>query len=254
MTKQLKYPEFVERMFACKERIAQTRSAEIPKCGDIVQYTNRFGDYNANASLKENTDGTITILKMGRHDLLCADKTGITFYDSTQQGLTILKSQLRYLGSKEKSFRLMRTDKADDTMPFKTTVSVWEYTEPNPVYGEYSSRDWCKAIVPDWSSNDSDSYFWGGTHFVRYSDKEDWLRYIRGVMFDGKIPGQKVIFHYRERFKPISKRKWDNTMLPVSSRLLGGQKMPCKFSYDNNSRIVTIYWQQGGDLCHEIAC
>jgi hypothetical protein len=141
---------------------------------------------------------------------------------------------------------------AGGAVHFEAEVSVWEYKEVNPRYGDYTTKDWDRfyvSYIADKPKNthSCEPYKWTVSHqamshtaFSTQDDYDAWLKTIRGVKFDGNWPNQTVVFGYREKRQLIDKEAWDSLDLPKDTRQCNGINM-VKVEYDDENHLVNVY-------------
>lgn len=134
------------------ELIENTRSTTEPKIGDIVQYTNEYGDYYETAHIqKVCKDGTINICEQPYVPFIInKDSNGI--YCSTSGGAwcDLPTGKLVYIGKREKTFCDWGNCGccADGAIEFNAKVSVWEYVDEN---NRFISKNGYKFTTKDFN-------------------------------------------------------------------------------------------------------
>ena len=120
-----------------------------PVAGDTVTYTTRGGDYYPQAHI-ERSDGREAQLCLLPRMPFCHEKEGRTCYN-TEGGpwVTTDPGLLLPDGIRGKQFRTWgHTGRHENgAVLFHTSVRAWKYTEPEPLYGEYTTKEWTKYLI-----------------------------------------------------------------------------------------------------------
>ena len=167
---------------------------------------------------------------------------------------------LKLIGKRLKAFKFFSQHcytPAGSALIFYTEVNVWEYKEDNPLYGDYSTKDWQRYYVsycvdergkPKNGRSYRYSDYINGLGFVDKEDYEAWLKTLRGVEFKGNDPNQTVVFGYKERDHLVDKDEWDVLGFPMDARLCNGVNL-CKVVYDDEAHVIDVYrFSNSGDL------
>jgi len=136
----------------------------------------------------------------------------------------------------------------DNSGTFCSGVNVWEYEQPDKLYGGFTTRDRDKHYISykaDKHGQPVDgsqyTYFGDGFAFVRRSDYEAWRDTFRGVEFKGNWPNQTVVFTYKRIEKLVSEDEYNALALPVDTRLMNASIIDVKVEYDDELHTVTEY-------------
>lgn len=235
------------------ETIENSRSEQQIQVGDIVEYTTKYGDYYKNAhieSFDKYEDNMWHICEQPYIPFIGLNKDGNNIYCSTSGGAwTNIPNTLKYLGKRKKLFKDWGSCGAcgNGSVCFEAEVNVWEYKEPNALYGEYTTKDYNKQYISycvDECGNPKNGsqyrYFGNGIAFANKDDYNAWLKTYRSVEFKGNWKNQTVVFGYREDNKLIRKDEWYKLNLPIDTRLCNGIN-PCKVEYDDKNHIIKVY-------------
>ena len=124
---------------------------------------------------------------------------------------------------------------------------MWEYRQPYPLFGEYSTKYYDRHYIShcvDERGNPKN-----GSRYRYVSDSENfetseeynvWLKTFRGVEFKGHWPNQTVVFCYKRVEKLLSEAEYNALDLPVDTRMCNGV-IEVKVFYDDVLRTVTEY-------------
>ena len=125
---------------------------------------------------------------------------------------------------------------------FHTFVRAWKYTEPDPLYGKYTTKEWTRYIIecqPD--IEPADAFVYRNEAFTLYS-KEELERLVgilHGKLFNGFRPGLFILWAYRMEWKELPAWEWN--MLKADTHLSFLGISPVRIQTDHKRHIVTIY-------------
>lgn len=225
--------------------IEQTRDSSRPMPGDIVEFTNRYGEYYRNAHIENVEKNELYICEQPYVPFASKISHEVCF--STSGGAWLyIPGSLKRIGSRAKRF----TDWghcgacADGAVDFFAEVNVWEYIETEPFFGEYTTKDYCKEYVYDSSKNSSPSgrLYHRENHAYRTENEYlAWLVTYHGVEFEGFRENQTVVFHYRKNELLISKDEWNALELPTDTRMMNGTIIDIKYHTDEETHTIFEY-------------
>lgn len=247
----------VDKANAYVQLIESTRSNVQPKAGDRLRLTTKHGDYYSSAHIEGDypwgDEPSYNICECPYVPFIgiTENKDGIWCSTSGGAWQGVPKDKLRYVGREKKLFCDWghMGACAGGAMYFEAEVSVWEYAEPNPKYGTYTTKDWNRQYI-SFCENPKDGspyrYFGDG---MAYKDREDylaWLKTHKGVEFEGNWPNQTVVFFYRTEHRFVTKEEYLSLDLPVDTRMWNGSICNCKFEYDDENHKI-IEYSYGGN-------
>ena len=231
-------------------RLIESTRKEKPCPGDIVDYTNEYGEYNQNTNIQAFDDekGLLTIRICPHVPIMSrdGDKQEIGFYHTGGGPLACVDyASLSYIGKREKLFAmfggcLLPVHRA---IYFKASVNVWEYVAPAQKYPGYSMKDWGKQYI-SYMENPGDGcvYHYYGQD-IAFKDAAEWQRWketYKAVEFPGGSPNQIIFFLYREINKLVPRKEWDALGLPLDTRRVNGI-IHVKADYDDDAHVITAY-------------
>ena len=241
------------------EVIEKSRTNAKIQIGDIVEVTTKYGNYYENAHVDKyyKDDSSWFICDHANPFVdLTEDKQNIICNTSGGEWRFVPK-KLKLIGNRLKKFTCWDPGgaRADGSLTFQASVNVWEYKEENPMFGEYTTKDWEKHFISycvDKFGNPMNGslyrYFGDGIAFVDETEYTAWLKTYKGVEFKGDKDVATVVFCYREKDYLIPKDEWDILDLPKDTRYCNGVNL-CKVKYDDDNHIVHVYrYSNSGDL------
>ena len=239
--------------------IEYSRSKKKPKAGDIVEYTNEYGDYYMNAHI-ENVyeDGDVHVCEQSYVPFIGVNKTedGIICSASGGAWLTVSSKKLVYIGEREKTFCDWGHCGAcaDGAVEFRAKVSVWRYTSSENKFisketrKPYTTRDFARMKInycADKCGNpkDGSNYIYFGEYSVWKNDLElqAWLRTFRAEVFDWGDNGM-FVWYWREEKHSVSPKEFEALDLPEDTLMNNGRVLRCKRKYDEENHTVHTYW------------
>ena len=246
------------------ELIERTRSTTVPKAGDILQLTDKYGMYYERAHIEHD--------RIGYGGNICEhayvpfisereDGQGITCSTSGGAWQDVPFSEMKYVGKAKKRFCDWGNCGGckDGAVEFVAEVSVWEYIDPNPMEPGYSTKEYEKYYVSD-SGEDSEYTKRTGyryhisraedcaTNYTAFKDTESykaWLKTFKGKEFDwSDFNGSKtlVVWAWKNERKSVSPTEFDSMTEPEDTMLFNGAVRKCKRVYDEANHKVTTYF------------
>ena len=230
--------------------IEGNRSIKTPQVGDIVRYTNEYGEYYGYAHIETVEDNEVYVCERPYVPFIWKKNNG-TLGCQTSGGAWshIPLGELKYLGKELKTFCDWGHCGAcgNGAVEFEAEVSVWEYTNPNNRFAPYTTKDWNRHFISyrvDSFGNPTDGsqyrYFGDGIAFKTHKDYQAWIKTYRGVELQGGWENQTVVFAYRENCYLIDKEEWKQLDLPIDTRMCNGIIF-VKVKYDDENHIVHTY-------------
>ena len=147
-------------------------------------------------------------------------------------------------GIREKQFRTWgHAGKcANGEVYFTACVRAWQYTEPEPLYGRYTTRNWSKYHINRQPNPEHDGEFFYMTEgFTLYSREElDRLTGIlHGKLFDGIYSNSLVLWGYHMKWEILTEQEWHETKAEIHISFLG--ESPVKIITCDDTRTITVY-------------
>lgn len=237
--------EDVDEVNAMVKIIESTRSKTTPKSGDRLIYTDKYGEYTDHALIaKDNVEESYICIQpyvpfvFPMHNGISCDVSGGPF-------TSVPAKELKYLGTTVNRFKIIGHCGlcANGTVQFDAEVSQWEYTDPEPLYGEFSTISWRKLYL--YRSREENPEFLYKGDILSLKDKEalqEYLEEYNGTVFPGNFPDQIVIWCFYEEIQEISRQTWEEIDAPVTTRIISGESKKVKIRKDIQNHKVTIYY------------
>lgn len=237
----------VERVNHILDMIEKTRSVESIQVYDVVEYTNKYGEYFSKATATMKSEESIELCEnAGVHlsicdNELCGSASGGAFshhknYEFTYKGITI------------KTFWTWGSAGAcaNGGIYFTATVNLWECNNNEEKFSTKTHDKYYLSCRKAKETHDY-QYFASGrdnNHHTWETEEEmqSWLRTYRAVT-DGEVTwGGAVIWTYKEIEHHCSDTEYDTLEVPEDIFLMNGRKRRCKRIYDDKNYILHTYF------------
>ncbi len=216
--------------------IEGSRSKTTPEVGDIVQFTNSYGDYHAFAHID----------KVCLDQLYICEKPYVPFVEVNSQtdkisattsggAWVFIPKNIRYVGTEKKLFKTWGHNGpcANGTVHFSAEVSVWEYTKGEH---QFTTKTHDKFRVYDCEHDKDTEYNYlvskGSTSHTAFKTKEEyerWLKTFHGVETAGFNAYNTIVWTYKQKNSSILLEDYlaiENAV--IDSYLWNGKHYECK--------------------------
>lgn len=245
------------------KHIENTRNNTVPKAGDIVEYTDKHGNYYPSAHIDGDgwEENSFHICEKPYTPFITRMMNdGIRMSTSGGAWASIPKDKLLYKGTAPKLFCDWGTcgPCAHGAVDFIATVNVWEYKEPEPLFGDYSTKDYRKMHFTLRDTPSDFGYFFLGnfTAFKTQQDYDAFKRTYRAKTFSSPYRNnEEILFYYKEEEHYIPKDDWENLKgYEIDTRLCNGSIITVKVKYDDeNKKVITYRYSNRFEPEEEIA-
>ena len=130
------------------EVIESTRSRHTPKIGDRVVYTQKGGEYHSQALIEKKRDNQFYVCLDPYIPFVWESDTDIKVDVSGGPFYYADSEKFKFIGWTEADFKEWGHcgATANGTVRFMAKVPLWAYSEPNPLYGDFTTKDWKKSL------------------------------------------------------------------------------------------------------------
>lgn len=225
--------------------IESTRSETIPKAGDRIRLTTKYGDYYHMAHIEKMRD--IGFLVCERPSVPCISQSdeGLSFFTGGGGAWpTIIPEKLVHVGKERKPF-CCKANVGNETFEFEAEVSVWEYKEPGALYSDFTTKNWRRihvTIQQEKEAQEGGYEFYGnGFAWRNRQEFDDFIKKFKGTTFPGNAENKLVVWCYSEEREYISEEEWKKLDLPIGTEHIGGKRV-AKFRVDNQTNTVYHYF------------
>lgn len=231
------------------ELIERTRSNNTPKAGDILKYTDMYGDYYPYAHIEYNRKGICSVCEKPYVPFIGNELEGIRCTTSGGSWHNIETQSLTYVGKEQKKFCDWghRGACANGSVHFMAEVSVWEYIHPEPLYRDYTTQKWRKLFITRVSESrckNNGGYLYESMDGIAFhTDKEfqQFLKEYKGEVFKGHWDNQRIVWCYKEQLKQIRQEEYDTLELPETLIYCNG-KRTAKINYEDENKTAIFYY------------
>lgn len=237
--------EDVDKINNLVERIESTRSAIKPQAGDRLLYTSKYGDYSPVAFIEKNRAGELFVCVKPMVPFVWTEK-GCIYYDVSGGPFAGMhESEPKPAGTVSNWLKTWghRGMRANGAIYFQAEVNMWEYAEPEPLFGDFSTKTWRK-ITLNKTTDPAAGYLYTGEGFAFKDECEyrEFLELFSGTAFPGYRDNQFVIWCYCDEFKGLPPRQWEAIDAPVTTRKIGAMPTDVKIQKDHgNHEVITFY-------------
>lgn len=236
----------VDAANALVRHIERTRNPLVPQVGDRVRYTTRYGDFYGNALIEAVREGgTPSICLCPYVPFVWRTAGGIGCAVSGGPFTVVASRALQPRGS-------VLGDFCDwghcgvcgnGAVRFCAEVPLWEYREPEPLYGDFTTEKWRKiSLHKDPERRDSDLY---RGDCISFRTEEEFRRFLsdyEGTVFAAPDPKSVIVWCYRDEQTSVSQEKWNALDAPVSERRLYNAPQPVKLVKDHGRNTTVCYF------------
>ena len=126
---------------------------------------------------------------------------------------------------------------------FCAEVPLWEYREPESLYGDFSTEKWRKiSLYKDTECRSSDLYRGDCISFRTEKEFQMFLSDYEGTVFAAPYPKSVIVWCYRDEQTAVSQEKWDALDAPVTERRIYNAPQPVKLVKDHGRHTTVCYF------------
>lgn len=241
----------VEKVNQLVEVIEGSRSKDLPKVGDIVEFTTKNGDYYSHAHIESLLKGKLELCEKPHSPFASINSNKTSIHTSTSGGAwSKIPLDLQYVGTKKKEFIAWGHNGAcgNGAVTFFAEVSVWEYTEGNPTYTTKTHDKFHLTIREDVELNEYKYLITkDATNHKAFRTEEEyqaWLKTYNGVEKDGFWPNSKFVWTLKQELKCIPLEEYlklDGFV--IDSQFSNGVIQECRRIYKENTVQTFLPYQ-----------
>lgn len=226
--------------------IERTRNPLILQVGDRVRYTTRHGDFYGNALIEAvSKDGTLSICLCPYIPFVWATADGVGCSVSGGPFITMTPQALKPSGTMQGDFCDWGHCGAcgNGAVRFCAEVSLWEYREPEPLYGDFTTEKWCKVrLYKDPERRDGDLYRGDCISFRTEAELRQFLSDYEGTVFMVPDPKSVIVWCYRDEQAAVSQKEWEALDAPVSQQRIYNAPQLVKLVKDHRRHTTICYF------------
>lgn len=247
----------------CIELLEKSRTPERPMPGDIVQYTDEYGNYYDSAFIEKVEDNKAYIAEHANAylDLNEESATGVSVFVSAGGAFHHIPLKQMIYTDEQRERRFWHFGHcgacADGGIDFYATVNVWE-CDMNK--GRYSTKTHDKYYIsynPEPDKFGSDYRFRSDKHkaWKTETDFQAWLRTFRGIVEPGNWKNQLIVWTYKNVKHHVSPEEYEDLNAPEDTFRMNTRIRRCKRIYDDKNYTVHTYyvwyWDEPGKDFYE---
>lgn len=226
----------INKIITMIEKLRLTGRVQV---GDVVQYTNEYGDYFQHALIDDINDDAV-ICENGS---MYIDIHEGEFYHSTSGGIFSLHNinDFTYIGKTTRTFWTFGHNGmcANGGIYFTATVNLWECNDNKEMF---STKTHDKYYLSYRESENGDyQYFVDNYAWRTEEEMQAWLRTHRAIV-GGNTWGGSVIWTYKEVEHHCSNAEYEALNVTEDIFLMNGNKRRCKRVYDDENCILHTYF------------
>ena len=253
--------------------IEETRSTKVPKAGDLLIFTDDYGEYHPHAHIEYTTEDRYggNVCDNGSCAHIGKTVDGIWCNGSGGPWSNIPVDKMRYVGKGEETFWTWGSygAGAHRGIYFKATVSVWTYDNPNLKPSDdgivYTTKDYDKFYVHKVDHRKRDSIYdytvtKNAMPHTAFKDKESydaWLWTFKGKIVEKNWLDEDIVWTWKRKEHSVSPREFESLDLPEDTMLNNARILRCKRKYDEENHIVHTYyvwyWEEKGDFYENLS-
>lgn len=217
---------------------------ENPVAGDMIEYTSRNGDFFNSAHIGRITDKNYEIC-LSKIVPFCYENENGVGYDIHEGVWTHLNKTLPAPACiRTGLFRTWgHTGRcAHGLIYFKTFIRSWKYTEPDPMFGEYTTRNWTKYFIsklPDPERKGEFTYKGDGFSLYSLTELDRLVEILHGKLFNGIYRNSLILWGYRMVWNLLTEQEWNAAKAGIHISFLGNS--PVKIQTCHDTRTVIIH-------------
>ena len=226
------------------EVIEDSRSDSTPKIGDRMRHTTKHGDFYGHALLAQVRGDKISVCLQPYIPFVGIGEPDIWIDVSGGPFTSIVPGDMKFTGWEEGHFKAWGHcgPCANGTVSFTAKVPQWEYNEPKPLYGDFTTETWRKLYIRKDTGPDS-RYLYKGD-YIAFRDDAEFDRFkedYEATVFPGNWKTQFVVWCFQDKTELLSEDEWNRLDLPVRERMYNGRLTKIKVGKDMEHHVTTNY-------------
>lgn len=235
----------VDMANAFVELIERTRKEEHPQTGDLMIYVSKHGDYYPRALIEKEYENKMSVCENPYIPFVYRIGYGIGCDVSGGPFYQVKMSDAKFKGWNSAYFKDWGHcgPCANGAVTFAARVPLWEYREPDPLYGDFTTKDWERIYVIKNTDRNSEYLYQGiGICCKSEEDFRQFLQDHEGTVFPGNWKNQVVVWCYRHSVKGISREHWNKLDVPALERVVQGRIQMVKLCKDMENHESVFYY------------
>lgn len=228
------------------ELIERTRSETTPQIGDRLIYVDKYGKYYGNALIdsKDKKDGLLSICEepyvpfvWEQDDSIRLDVSGGSFH-------FVDPKRMKFVKWAEGAFKDWGHCGmcGNGTVCFTARVPVWSYSEPEPIYGDFTTETYRRFYLNKRNEAEEGNLYYGDS--IAFRDKAEFQQFLddyEGTVFKGNWPTQIVLWCFRREYIFLPLPEWEKIESPAVERRLNFHPEQVKIVKDMEKHITYFF-------------
>ena len=241
---QLTQPD-VDMANALVELVERTRTDEHPQVGDLMVHVSKHGDYSPRALIEKVHDESLSVCIHPSIPFVYRKDNGIGCDVSGGPFDRVKIPDVKFKGWDTAYFKEWGHcgPRVNGSVSFAARIALWEYREPDPLYGDFTTKDRQRIYVRKDTDPEAE-YLYQGIGICCKDEKEfdEFLRDHEGTVFPGNWENQVVVWCFKHSVKGVSREQWEAMDVPVSERVLHGRVQPVKIYKDMENHESVFHY------------
>lgn len=233
--------EDVDMVNSLVEVIESTRSRHTPKIGDRVVYTQKGGEYHSQALIEKKRDNQFYVCLDPYIPFVWESDTDIKVDVSGGPFYYADSEKFKFIGWTEADFKEWGHcgATANGTVRFMAKVPLWAYSEPNPLYRDFTTKDWKKITLR--KREEGNLYDSMQIAFRNEDELQEYVKDHNGTIFTCSNPTLFVLWCYKRQFEFLPLDEWKKIDAEAVERRLSYRPEQVKIVKDMENHISTFY-------------
>ncbi len=218
------------------------RSKLTPQIGDRLIYMSKHGKYYGFALIDsiDKERGLLSICEEPYVPFVWEDQNNIRLSVSGGAFHFVNPKKLKFVKCVKASFKDWGHCRAcaHGVITFKARVPQWSYSEPDPLYGDFTTETQRQFYLSKNTESDA-RYLYSGDG-VAFRDEEGYQQFLRdyeATLFPGQWESQLILWCFRREYIFLSSEEWEKIEAPIVERRLNFYPEKIKFVKDMNKHI-----------------
>lgn len=226
--------------------IERTRLETIPQVGDRLIYVDKYGRYYGYALIEAEVgdEGLLSICEQPYIPFVWEKDNQIRLNVSGGAFHRINPADMKFVKWVDGSFKDWGHCGAcaNGTVAFYAMVPLWSYSEPDPLYGDFTTETWRQFYLRKYTEPDT-RYLYSGDG-IAFKDEDELQQFItdyEGTMFPGNRENSFVLWCFRREYVFLPQEEWEKVDAPIVERRLNFHPEQVKTAKDMEKHITTFY-------------
>lgn len=246
--------EDTDMVNAYVELIEGTRSETTPQVGDRLIYTDRHGSHYGNALIeKAQETGCVYICEEPYIPFLWEEDGNIRLNVSGGAFHSVNPQEMKFVRWTEGAFKDWGHCGAcaNGAVAFTARVPLWSYSEPEPLYGKFTTETYRRFYLHRKTDGDTGNLYQGdGIAFRDETEFRQFLKDYEGTVFKGNWENQIVVWCFRREYVFLPSAEWARIDVPAEERRLNFHPEQVKIVKDMEKHTTYFYRIQSQNFQH----